>query len=722
MKDKQRLKKVNNVPVVMQMEALECGAASLSMIFAYYGLWVPLEQLREDCGVSRDGSKASNIAKAAMRYNMEVHAYRYELDEVKQANFPAIIYWNFNHFVVLTGFSPSGDYAYINDPAEGRVRITIDEFDKAYTGVIIEMKPKEGFKPSGKPDSTLKFVTDRLHGSKSLIVFAMITFLLSSFAALLNPAFARFFTDEVLDGNKGGMLDELLIVMLIAAVFQMIVGTLHSIYMYKIQGKLAVSSNSSFFWHILHLPMKFFSQRMAGDLAGRQGLNDTVAATVVTKAAPILNDVILLVIYFVVLIRYSALLSLIGIGALLLTLLVAYYISKVMVETQRVAMRDEAKVSSATFSGIDMIETIKVSGAENSYFEKWAGYSASALRARTTQERRTRYLSGMPALIQSISNITILLVGAKLVIDGHFTVGMLTAFQAVLRQFMQPALRLVSVMQSIQQMRTHMERIGDVMNYKEQESSTVSLNPGTEYEKLSGSIEIKNVTFGYPKLEKPLLNDFSLKINPGDKIALIGTSGCGKSTIAKLLSGLYEPWSGDITYDGKSRLEIPKEVFTGSLMVVDQDITLFEDTIYDNIKMWDESISNTDAIAAARDAQIHNDIMLRSKGYDYKLKEGGKDFSGGQRQRIEIARVLAGNPTIAIFDEATSALDAKTEYELTKAVSDRGITCIVVAHRLSTIRDSDLILVLDHGNVVQSGTHDELIKEEGLYRDLITTE
>jgi ABC-type bacteriocin/lantibiotic exporter with double-glycine peptidase domain len=287
---------------------------------------------------------------------------------------------------------------------------------------------------------------------------------------------------------------------------------------------------------------------------------------------------------------------------------------------------------------------------------------------------------------------------------------------------MHPAQALIEAIQSIIQMRASMERIGDVMNYPEQPMGEKELLPDLCYEKLSGNIEIKDVSFGYSPLEPPLLKDFSLTVHPGDKIAIVGRSGCGKSTVAKLIAGLYEPWSGEILYDGKLRSDIPREVFCASLMVVDQESYLFSDTVYDNIKLWDDTIPNATVIKAARDAQIHEEIMERPRGYDHRMREGAKDFSGGQRQRFEIARVLAGEPTIAIFDEATSALDARTEYELTRAVEKRGITSIVIAHRLSTIRDSDLILVLDKGRVVQQGTHDELYNEDGPYRTLVTTE
>lgn len=715
------MNKCKNIPVIMQMEATECGAASLAMVLAYHGLWLPLEQAREDCGISRDGSKMSNIGKAAMRHGMEVHVYKYGLQSVQQkVEYPAIIHWNFSHFVVLQGFEKGR--ALINDPARGRVKVTMEEFDRSYTGMVLCMKPTEAFVPGGKPESVWKFAADRLHGSRSAIVMLMITGVLASAHTLVIPAFSRLFTDDIITAGAEALLAPLLGIMLLTAAFALVAGLLNSTNTYRVMGKLSTSSNSSFLWHVLHLPMRFFSLRQPGDLAGRQSLNDSVASTLVGQLSPLLNEVVLVVCYLIIMFRYSVSLSCIGIGAVALTMVAGLLVSRVVVESQRRQMRDMSMVSNATYGGIDMIETIKVSGGENGYFETWAGYAASAQRAQVEQERGTRFLTGVTSLIQSLSNAAVLLVGAWLIMDGHFTAGMLTAFQGVLRMFMQPATALVAGIQAIVQMRTSMERIGDVMRYEEQPQSAVPLDEGTVYEKLSGDIEVRNVTFGYSPLDEPVLRDFSLRIHPGDKIAIIGRSGCGKSTIAKLISGLYEPWSGEILYDGKRRLDIPKEVFCGSLMVVDQDGYLFADTIYDNIKLWDETIANATAIQAARDAQIHEDIMARPRGYDHRMREGARDFSGGQRQRIEIARVLSGEPTIAIFDEATSALDAKTEYELTQAVAARGITSIVVAHRLSTIRDADLILVMDRGRVVQQGTHEELYAQDGPYRTLVTTE
>ena len=623
---------------------------------------------------------------------------------------------------MLCGFTKNA--AVINDPARGTVKVTMEEFDHSFTGVCIEFTPGENFETGGKPESVFKFLKDRLANTTDSVVFVMITAALVAFVGLVTPAFARIFTDQILPGHNMHWLVMLLVAMFFTAIFRMIVGFLNEIYLYRIKGKLAIVSNASFMWHMLHLPMDFYAQRMVGDLAGRQKLNDQIAETLIAKIAPVFIQIILLFFYFIIMIRYSVVLTFVGCIAIVLNLLASQIASHMRVETTRVRMRDESKVDSATMSGIDMIESIKSSGAENGFFERWAGFQASANIQTVKQLRNDSFFLSIPVLLQELSNAAILTIGVWLIMKGKFSVGMLVAFQSLLQQFMMPVESLLDIGQSIQETRTSMERVQDVMKYASDNSyvKTFSEDDITEFEKLKGTIELRHVTFGYSKLEEPLLKDFNLIIHPGDKVAFVGPSGCGKSTIAKLISGLYEPWEGEILYDGKKITEIPRESFSGSLSVVDQEITLFEDSISENIKMWDKSITDYEVILVSRDAQIYQDIMARPGGYEHKIDAGGRNFSGGQRQRFEIARVLAGDPTIVILDEATSALDAKTEYEVTKAIKNRGITTIVVAHRLSTIRDCNEIIVLEHGQIKERGTHEELYKLGGMYSQLVTIE
>ena len=714
---------VAKVPVIMQMEALECGAASLTMILAYYGKWIPLEQVRADCGVSRDGSNAKNVLKAARSYGLIAKAYRYEPEDLKKnGKFPCIIHWNFNHFVVLNGFK--GNKAVLNDPAAGTYSVSMETFDSAFTGICLMFAPSEAFRPDGKQKSMITFAAEKLHGAGTAVAFTVITTIISSLIGIINPAFARIFIDRLLTGQNPEWFLPFIWALSGLSVIQIIISFIEAVYEARISAKIDAVGSTTFMWKLLRMPMEFFSQRMAGDIQQRIRANAKVAESLVDTLAPLVIEAGMMVFYLVVMVRYSLTLTLIGVASILINMLMSRIISQKRVNITRVAMRDAGKLLSATVAGIEMIETIKASGAENGFFEKWAGYQASVNAQNVKYTKLNQYLGMIPTLVSALSGTAVLIIGVYLTMEGSFTVGMVMAFQGFLTSFMAPASRLISAGQTLQEMRTEMERIEDVMKYPDDVTFRKErvLDENGEYDKLSGSVELRNVTFGYSRLEEPLIRDFCLTLRPGSRIALVGTSGCGKSTISKLISGLYQPWSGQILFDGKPMVEIDRSVFTGSLAVVDQDIILFEDTIANNIKMWDPSIEDFEMIMAARDAQLHEDIMLRDGGYNYRITEGGRDFSGGQRQRMEIARVLAQDPTIIILDEATSALDAKTEFDVVKSIKDRGVTCIVVAHRLSTIRDCDEIIVMDRGRVVERGTHDQLYAQGGFYTQLVTND
>ncbi len=714
---------VAKVPVIMQMEALECGAACLTMILAYYGKWIPLEQVRVDCGVSRDGSNAKNVLSAARNYGLDAGGYRMEPEDIKKEGmFPAIIHWNFNHFVVLDGFK--GGKAYLNDLARGTVAVSMKEFDESFTGICLMFEPTENFVPEGKPKSVLSFAKKRLRGTAVAIVFVVLTTIITSLLGVIDPVFSKIFLDRLLTGKNPDWAIPFILALALFSILRIATLWVNTIYSMKINGKLAIVGNSTYMWKILHLPMEFFSQRMAGDIQQRQASNATVSYDLVQTVAPLALDTAMMFFYLFIMIQNSPLLTALGILNIFSDLVVARIISKKRVNIMRVQMRDSGKLAGQTVAGIEMIESIKAGGAENGFFKRWAGYQASVNTQTIRYQTLNLYLGMIPAIISSAINTLILCIGVYLTMQGKFTLGLVMAFDGYLQAFLAPASTLVGVGQTIQEMRTSMERIEDVMEYPDDpcfKAQSIS-GDNEEYDKLKGNIEIKGLTFGYSRLAEPLIRDFDLKMKPGSRIAFVGGSGCGKSTLSKLISGLYEPWSGEILFDGKKRSEIDRSTFTGSVAVVDQDIIMFEDTIRNNIKMWDDSIEDFEMIMAARDAQIHEDIMQRDGGYDHKLIEGGRNFSGGQRQRLEIARVLAQDPTIIILDEATSALDAKTEYEVVKSIKDRGITCIVIAHRLSTIRDSDEIIVLDHGKVVERGKHEELYAKGGYYTELVTSE
>ena len=709
------------VPVVMQMEALECGAACLDMILAYYGKWIALEQVRLDCGVSRDGSNAKNILRAARNYGMQAAGYRMDLESLrKECTFPCIVHWEYNHFIVLCGFK--GQKAYINDPARGSVAIPIKEFEKGFSGVALTFEPTDTFEPGGKRKSVFEFAGKRLKDARAAVIFTVLITLFSYAFTIINPKMSEYFMDKLLTGAPDGKPEGFIILLSGLAVLQIAVSWVSAVYSLKIGGKLAINGSTSFMWKILRLPMEFFSQRMSGDILMRHSTNEEIAGVIVNTFAPLCLNTGMMMFYLVVLVRYSVPLTVLGISTVVINLFISKIISDHRINVTRGMMIEQGKLATQTLSGISMIETIKASGAENGFFENWVATKAAVDEKEVEFMRKNTYLEAIPQIVSNMANYAILIGGVFFALNGDFSVGMITAFQGILQSFMGPATTLTNAGQTILEMRTEMERVEDVMQYRNDEYADRGDDDTHVFEKLSGNIQVKNLTFGYSRLDKPFIKDFNMELTQGKRVAIVGGSGCGKSTVSKLISGLYKPWSGEILFDGKSIPEIDRSAFTGSVAVVDQDIILFEDTIENNIKMWDESIENFEMILAARDARIHDDIILKPGGYQYRIAEGGKDLSGGQRQRLEIARVLAMDPSIVILDEATSALDAKTEYEVVNAIKDRGITLIIIAHRLSTIRDCDEIIVLDKGEIVERGTHEQLIEHDGYYKALVSND
>lgn len=714
--------KVADVPVIMQMEALECGAASLAMVMAYYGKWVPLEQVRSDCGVSRDGSNAKNIYMAAQHYGMEVRARRMSPEQIREEGFcPCIVHWDMNHFVVVKGFR--GNSVYINDPARGSLKISWKEFDESFTGIVLFATPSKDFVPEGGPKSVLKFARKSLSGAGAALVFVALTTIIFYLFGIINSVTSRIFIDRILSGYNEDWMYPFVLVLSGLAVIELVVVWVRAIYQLKLNGKMTIVGGTSYMWKVLHLPMEFFSQRMAGDIQMRIGMSEGIASTLVETLAPVVLDTVMMILYLVLMIRYSLILTAIGVGSVLVNIFLAQLISRKRVNMTRVRLRDAAMLESTTVNGISMIETIKSSGAENGYFQRWAGFQASLNNIDSRMTRTFNLLGLVPQALEKLTQYAVLVLGVWLVLEGQFTLGTVVMFQGFVSSFMSPAMTLIGAGQTIQEMRTQMERMEDVMEYPD--DPNVLDNPAIEEStitKLHGDVELRNVTFGYSKLAEPVIKDLSLRLEPGKKIALVGSSGCGKSTIAKLITGLYNPWSGDILFDGKPRSAYPHDMMVGSIAVIDQDITLFEGSVADNIKMWDSTILDFEMIMAAVDARIHDDIVRMPGGYQHMLASGGRELSGGQRQRMEIARALALDPSVLILDEGTSALDAKTEYEVINAISARGISCIFVAHRLSTVRDCDEIIVLDRGEVVERGTHAELMEKAGLYHDLVKNE
>jgi len=713
-------------PTLLQMEAVECGAAALGIILGYYRRIVPLAELRRECGVSRDGSKASNVLKAARNYGLKAKGFKKQLDAIVELTPPYIVFWNFNHFLVVEGFVKGR--VYLNDPGTGPRSVSFQEFDEAYTGVVLVMEPDEHFQKGGRKQSIVNALRDRLQGSVPALMYCVIAGFLLVLPQLAVPVFAKVFVDEILIEGRSDWLRPLLLGMVLTAVLRGLLKWLQLQYLRRLKIKLGVEMSSKFLWHILHLPVSFYAQRFAGEISDRVSLNDKVADVVSGRLTSTIIDVVMALLYALVMFFYNIPLTLIGITFAAINILTLQLVSRQRVDANMQLTQAYGKVAGTAISGLQSMETLKASGLESDFFSKWAGYYAQAVNVQKDLGVTNQTLGVLPSFLSAVANTMLLLIGGLQVIKGNLSIGDLVAFQSLLQSFLEPVNNLVNFGSTLQELEGDLNRLDDVLQNEiekpgsggaisESGSSREDLSP-----RLEGYVELRNITFGYSRVAEPLIQNFNLSLQPGQRVALVGGSGSGKSTLAKLVCGLYEPWEGEICFDGQPRSQIPRHVLTNSVAMVEQDIFLFAGTTRENLTLWDSTVPTSKIVQACEDAAIYNVILSTSGGLDAQLAEGATNLSGGQRQRLEIARALVNNPSILVMDEATSALDTESEQIIDQNLRRRGCSCIIVAHRLSTIRDCDEIIVFEQGKVVQRGTHETLSQQPGVYARLLKSE
>ena len=720
---KDRSKRRVSTPLLMQSHMTECAAASLGSVLGYFGRWVPLSELRERCEVSRDGSTAAGIARAARHYGLECSGWHGKVNQLKKLPLPLILFWELNHFLILEGFD--GKWFYLNDPALGRRKLSEEEFARGFSGVALRFSTGPAFRREGSRFNIMQRIPLWLRGSRNALANLVLCGLLLALLALVTPAILAVFVDQVLGENEpwGGLVAA---AMAISAILVYCLTWLKQRWLQRLAVRISVVAGNRALSQLLRLPVNFFNHRLTGELTTRVLSIDKIAKGLTNHFAGLLIEIVMSAVFLLVMLAYDTALALIVLGLAVLNAVFAGLVTRLRIDKSHALRQEQALLLGVGMLMMQQTDTMRMTAEDDSYFSRWSGHQARELAARQSFSELSHINATLPGLFLILSNAAVLAIGAVQVMAGEMTLGILVGFYIIAGMFLEPIGRFVELADDRQEMETDLQRLDDItetpedpnLSHRQQTTETIATLDGRL--RLTGQLELRGITFGYSPGRPALLKDFNLELKPGQRVAIVGPSGSGKSTISRLVAGFYQPWSGEILFDGRPRREIPNEVMSRSLAMVDQHITLFSGSLRENITLWNPAVPDDDLIAAARDACIHDEILGRPFGYAAQVDENGGNFSGGQRQRLEIARALVGNPTILILDEATSALDAASEELIDDALRRRGVSCLIIAHRLSTVRDCDEIIVLDKGEVVQRGDHDELmVDENGLYHRLV---
>lgn len=708
-------------PTRLQMEGTECGAASLGIILQHYGRYVPLTQLRERCGVSRDGSDAANLILAAKSYGLKGRGYKKGVKSLEKVSLPAILFWEFNHFLVLEGFI--GDQIALNDPALGPRRVSIEEFETSYTGIVLTLTPDEDFVREGQVPTVWPIVWRRLSTEPGGALFILLSGLLLILPQLVMPIFSQIYIDEVISNEMENWLKPMLWAMAITIGLQALMQYLQLVGTRTLERRLTRRFAVSFEHQILALPERFYSQRYPSDIASRMEANASIAEFIGSRLIPMATSLVLLIFYLVLTVLYSPWLGLLVLITTAVNAAVVQANLRVQKDANLTLRKDGAKAMAVTIAAMTNIETVKAAALEQDIFQRYGGYQSRLLNTFQGLQLRNARIRIIPNALTTFNEVAIFILGFFLVLQGELTLGMLLAAQTIVLALKTQVDRVINFVQQLPTFEAEVLRLEDVLEQPRDPLLTneaVTKISQSENRRLSGSISLRNISFGFVTIKEPLIKNINLTVHPGQRIALVGRSGSGKTTLAKLIAGLHQPTEGEILFDGSPLLDISRAISSNSIAMVQETIQIYGCSVRDNLTLWNQSINASELQRACTDAEVYDVIQGLPEGIETILSEGGDNLSGGQRQRLELARALAGDPSILVMDEATSALDAEVERKVIDNLNHRGCTQIIIAQRLSTIRSADLILVMDQGEIVQQGRHETLIQDrEGAYARLL---
>lgn len=706
------------VPEITQMSKTECGLACLAMVLSYHGRKTSINELRAQSGLGRDGLSALSIVKIARNYNMRVRAISLQNSDFRNVPLPAIVHWEFNHFLVVERWSLKN--VDVVDPAQGRRRLSPKEFDQSFTGVAITLEPGVHFdRAASSPKFSLgDYVFQYLKQTPMAMLEVLGTSLLILGFGLVLPLLTKFVLDEVLPLKLNSLMGLLGAGLVLLVITQTVASLLREWLLVHLRARIDMHMMLDFFERMLTLPYKFFQVRSSGDLLARMASNTVIRDTLSNQLIGTFLDGSTVLIYFFILFTQSSAFALLALALGALQIIVLLASNKAIHDLSHRELTAQGKSQGYMAEALAGMATLKAAGAEQQALEQWTNLFLEQLNISVRTNYFTVLIGGAQSILRSLTPLVLLWLGATQVMNGSMSTGTMFALNALATAFLGPLGSLVSSGQQIQIVRAHFERLADVSTAEPEQDRTKALPPPY----LSGRIDLEHVGFAYDSASPKVLHDISLHIEAGQKVALVGRTGSGKSTLGKLLLGLYLPSEGQILYDNFPLANMDLQDVRRQFGVVMQDTALFSGSVRQNIALHDPAMPMEKIVTAAQLAAIHDDVLKMPMEYETLVSEGASALSGGQRQRLALARALAHHPAILLLDEATSNLDVITEQQVERNLHAVPCTQIIIAHRLSTIRDADVIVVLDHGTIVEKGSHFELMVRNGYYAQLVRSQ